>query len=244
VPHLVGHEFRWAVDRASVGRAIATGAIGAPRLVSLVQFVAFVADVATAMPRWWFDRAAGGGWLGASGSHVVDQVRTWLGDFEHVSATLPLVSDRPRDVAEDSFVVRFRLRNGVDGVLVQTAAAWDGGAGTGTTVVAGTEGTVGIDGDGAWLADRDGRRPLPVDDDLVLPAPPDVADDPRQRFTHLELGPYTRLCEVLRAGVEGRAMAAAVPVPTFEDGVAGMDVLDAVRASAAANGTLVVVPSR
>jgi hypothetical protein len=39
-------------------------------------------------------------------------------------------------------------------------------------------------------------------------------------------------------------MSAAVPVPTFADGVAGMDVLDAIRASAAANGTLVVVPSR
>jgi predicted dehydrogenase len=244
VTHLVGHEFRWAVDRASIGRAIAGGAIGTPRLVSLVQFVPLVADPAAGMPSWWFDRAAGGGWLGASGSHVVDQVRTWLGEFEHVSAALPLVSERPRDVAEDSFVVRFRLRNGVDGVLVQTAAAWDGGRGTGTTVVAGADGTVGIDGEGAWIADRAGRRPLPVDDDLVLPVATEPTDDPRHRYTHLELGPYTRLCEALRAGVEGRTPSAAVPVPTFADGVAGTDVLDAIRASAAANGTLVVVPSR
>jgi predicted dehydrogenase len=181
--------------------------------------------------------------LGASGSHVVDQVRTWLGEFEHVSATLPLVSERPREVAEDSFVVRFRMRNGVDGVLVQTAAAWDGGRGTGATVVAGSDGTLGIDGDGAWIADRAGRRPLPVDADLALPAA-EASDDPRHRFTHLELGPYTRLCEALRAGVEGRTPSTPVPVPTFDDGVAGMDVLDAIRASAAAGGTLVVVPSR
>ena len=34
------------------------------------------------IPSWWFDAAAGGGWLGASGSHVVDQVRVWLGEFD------------------------------------------------------------------------------------------------------------------------------------------------------------------
>src|SRR5262249_40426500 len=124
VTHLVGHEFRWAPDRATVARAIGDGRIGTPRLVTLSQFVPLVADPAAAMPSWWFDRARGGGWLGASGSHVIDQVRTWLGEFEHVSATLPTVSARGADAAEDSFVVRFRLRNGAEGVLVQTASAW------------------------------------------------------------------------------------------------------------------------
>ena len=236
VAHLVGHEFRWASERATVARAIARGAIGTPRLVSLVQFVPFVADPATRTPSWWFDAARGGGWLGASGSHVVDQVRTWVGEFAHVSATLPLVSDRA-GVAEDSFVVHFGLRDGAGGVLVQTAAAW---AAAGATAVAGTHGTVGIDGAQPWIADRDGRRPLDVPPDLVVPAPP-PSDDPRQRFTHLELGPYTKLCEVLRAGVDGRDHDAAVPVPTFADGVACIDVLDAIRASAAKGGTLVDV---
>jgi len=40
----------------------------------------------------------------------------WLGEFESVSAALGVVSARA-GVAEDSFTVRFRLRNGVDGVL-------------------------------------------------------------------------------------------------------------------------------
>jgi hypothetical protein len=55
------------------------------------------------------------------------------------------------------------------------------------------------------------------------------------------VGPYTRLCEVLRAGVEGRPADSPVPVPTFADGVACMEVLDAIRASAAAHGALVTV---
>jgi predicted dehydrogenase len=236
VCHLVGHEFRWASDRATVGRAIADGRIGEPRLATLVSYVPLVADPDTRTPPWWFDPAAGGGWLGASGSHVVDQIRTWLGELTEVSARLNVVSAR-EGVAEDSFTVRFRLASGAEGMLQQTAAAW--GPLAGMTRVAGSRGTVWIDGDEPWLADADGTRRLEVPADLVLPGPPGESHDPRHRFTHLELGPFTRLCEVLRAGVEGRPRPDSVPVPTFADGVAEMRVLDAIRASAADGGATV-----
>jgi hypothetical protein len=49
---------------------------------------------------------------------------------------------------------------------------------------------------------------------------------------------------VLRAGVEGRPLEAAVPVPTFADGFECMRVLDAVRTSAGSGGELVVVERR
>jgi len=238
VTHLVGHEFRWAPERAVAARAIAAGLVGEPRFVSLVQYVPLVADPEMRVPRWWFDPTAGGGWLGASGSHVVDQLRTWFGEFASVSATLSIVSDR-QGVAEDAFTVRFRMRNGVDGVLQQTAAAW--GPHAGMTRVAGTDGTLWTEGEAVWLADRSGSRVLPVPDDLTLPPAPAESGDPRHRFTHLELGPYTRLCEVLRAAVDGRPAGAAVPVPTFSDGVACMEVLDAIRASASAGGALVTL---
>src|SRR6476646_9605549 len=39
VTALVGHEFRWAPDRALAGRVIADGLIGEPRLATLVQYV-------------------------------------------------------------------------------------------------------------------------------------------------------------------------------------------------------------
>jgi predicted dehydrogenase len=236
VTHLVGHEFRWAPERAVAGRAIASGAIGEPRFASFVQYVPLVADPESKVPRWWFDVDAGGGWLGASGSHIVDQIRTWLGEFASVSAKLTVVSARD-EVAEDSFTVRFTLTSGVEGVLQQTAAAW--GPYGGITRVAGTDGTLWTEGESVWVADRDGASELPVPADLELPGAPEESDDPRHRFTHLELGPYTRLCEVLRAGVEGRPLDAPVPVPTFADGVACMDVLDAIRASAAADGAVV-----
>jgi predicted dehydrogenase len=241
VTHLVGHEFRWATERAVVGRAIAEGLIGEPRFVSSVQYVPLAADPDATLPPWWFEPGAGGGWLGASGSHVVDQVRTWLGEFDTLSATLDVVSDR--DVAaEDAFTIRFTLESGAVGVVQQTAGAW--GPPTGMTRVAGTAGTVWIDDGVAWIATRLGAEPLPVPPELVLPAAPEVSDDPRHRYTHLELGPYTRLCEVLRAGVEGRPVRAPVAVPTFADGFECMRVLDAVRASAIAGGELVPVRPR
>ena len=238
VGHLVGHEFRFAHERAVIGRAIADGRLGEVRVASLVQFVPLVADPLARVPPWWFDERAGGGWLGASGSHVVDQVRAWLGEFETVSARLGTVSDRP-DRAEDTFTVRFRLRSGVDGVLQQTAAAW--GPMAGLTRIAGTRATAWIDGTEAWIADAAGTRRLGIPPDLQLPDPPPVSDDPRHRFTHLELGPYTRLCQVLRAGVDGRPLSAAVPVPTFADGLAEMEVLDAIRASSRQEGAAVAV---
>ena len=239
VTHLVGHEFRWAPDRALVARAIADGAIGEPRTFSLVSYVPLVADPAAPVPEWWFDGLRGGGWLGASGSHVIDQVRTWMGEIASVSAALPTVSARTGS-AEDSFVVHLTTRSGARGVLQQTAASWSPGV-VGLTVVAGTDGTIEVTTDGVFCSDRSGRRELAVPADLSLPAPPSLSEDPRERYTHLELGPYTRLAEALRAGVEGRSVDSPVPLPTFVDGVAEMRVMDAIRRSAAADGAVTTV---
>jgi predicted dehydrogenase len=238
VTHLLGHEFRLAPERAVIGLAIADGQLGRVGLVTLVQLVPLVADPGARTPPWWFDPDAGGGWLGASGSHVVDQIRAWLGDFTEVSARLPVVSER-HAVAEDSFVVRFRLRGGADGVLAQTAAAW--GPMGGITRLAGSRASAWIDENEAWIADIDGVRRLEPPPELALPAGPPESDDPRHRFTHLELAPFTRLAEALRAGVEGRATPTVVPLATFADGVAAMRVLDAIRASAADEGRTVSV---
>ena len=232
---LVGHEFRWAPDRALVARALADGVVGEPRLATLVQYVPLVADPDARVPEWWFDDTRGGGWLGASGSHIVDQVRTWFGEIASVGATLPTVARRAG--AEDSFVVRLTTASGVEVVLQQTAASWRAGVAE-LTVVAGTDGTLELDGDGAWVSDRSGRRRLPVPDDLALPVGA-ASDDLRHRYTHLELGPYTLLCEALRARIDDRAAASVVPVPTFADGLACMRVLDAIRASAGSRGARV-----
>ena len=234
IVHLVGHEFRWTPDRALFARVVAEGLIGKPRLATLIQHMALVASPEARMPAWWFDEQAGGGWLGAHGSHIIDQVRTAVGEFVSLSATLPTVSARD-GVAEDSYAVRFQAANAVEGILQHTAGAW--GPMAGMTRVAGTEGTVWIESGTVKIADRNGTRDLTVPEDLILPPPPSA--EPGQRPAGVELGAFTRLCEVLRTAMDGKTPTTAVPIPTFADGVACMKVLDAIRESAAKGGALV-----
>jgi predicted dehydrogenase len=236
VVHMVAHEFRWLPDRALFGRAIAEGLIGEPRFLVFDQLIPFCADPATPLPKWWFDKASGGGWLGAGGSHLMDQIRAWLGEFATVSARLFLVSDREAEV-EDSYSLRFTMANGVEGSMQQSAGAW--GPSAALCRCAGTGGTVWIENGAVFVADRNGTRELPVPDDLALPpAPPPADPNSSRRMSHFEIGPFTRFCEALRAGIEGRETSSPVPVPTFRDGLASMRVLDAIRASAARGGAL------
>jgi predicted dehydrogenase len=235
---LVGHEFRFAEDRATIGVELRQGRIGEPRLISLVSFIPLLANPGTATPDWWFDRSRGGGWLGASGSHLVDQVRYWLGEFSEVSASLTVVSDR-RGAADDSFAIRFSLANGVQGIAQQSAGTW--GPPIDMTRVSGPRGSLWSDGAEAWASDAEGPRRLEVPSDLRLPPAPRPSDDPRHRFSHLELPPYTRLYEVLADLIEGRAPRGPIAPATVDDGVAEMVVLDAIRASAAASGERVSV---
>ena len=155
-----------------------------------------------------------------------------------IATTLPTVA--ARSGAEDSFVVRATSVSGVEIVLQQTAASWTAGV-SGLTMVAGTDGTLEVDAAGVWCSDRAGRHLLEPPADLELPVPPEASGDPRHRYTHLEVGPYTRLCEALRAGIEGSEAPTSVPVPTFADGLACMRVLDAIRASASAGGAVVSI---
>lgn len=237
VVHLVAHEFRWMPERALFGRAIAQGLIGDPRFLVMDQFIQFCADPETRLPKWWFDKESGGGWLGAGGSHLIDQIRMWLGEFESISANMMTVSERETE-ADDSYSLRFRLKNGVEGSMQQTAGAW----GPMATMVrcAGTKGTVWLEGGKVMVADKAGSRELPVPEDLLLPTAPPTADpNSSNRLSHLEIGPFTRLCEALRDAILQKQTSMAVKPATFRDGLASMQVIDAIRASAVQGGVLV-----
>jgi predicted dehydrogenase len=102
--------------------------------------------------------------------------------------------------------------------------------------IAGTKGTLWMDGSVVKVADRDGVRELPVPPNLVLPTPP-TSDSSKPAL--FGLPPFIRLCEAFRARIDGKSSHHAVPLPTFADGLACMQVLDAIRASAADQGALV-----
>lgn len=235
VVHLLGTEFRFAPGQALMARLVAAGAIGEPRLAMFLLHIPLLADPAAEVPDWWADSHQGGGWLGAHAAHVIDQVMITLGPFSGVSAALPVISAR-KATAEDSYLVHFRLANGVAGTLQATAADW--GPILSMSRVVGTGGTVWAEGDTVRLADAGGARRVDIPGDLILgPAEPPPADLLHTAYdllhsTGIDLGPYTRLAAVFHDRILGRPVADDPRPATFADGVATMAVLDAIRRSA------------
>jgi predicted dehydrogenase len=246
--HLLGTEFRFDTGQALLARAVQEGRIGDPRLALFLLHVPVLARADAQLPEWWADAEQGGGWLGAHGSQVIDQIRVTLGEFASVSVSVVNVADRAT-TADDGFVAHFVLRSGVAGVMQSTAA--DRGPMLVETRVVGTSGAAWIEGLGerVCVADDHGAHVLPIPDDLrtaPASAPPTEAleTDYERMIGHgLDLGASTRLAEHFLARVTG-APGPPGPAPaTFADGVAGMRVLDAMRRSARAGRTVDVAGS-
>jgi predicted dehydrogenase len=247
--HLLGTEFRFETAQALLARMVADGAIGEPRLATWLLHVGVLADATAEVPAWWADADAGGGWLGAHGSQVIDQIRATLGEFAEVSAALPRIVGRAM-TADDAFTVQFRLHSGVHGVMQSAFADW--GPPLFVTRITGAAGTLWLKGtpgtEAVWLADRRGARPVPVPDDLVTappdPPPPDALHTAYDRMIGLglEFGAYVRLAATFRDLILGRPVPAHPRAATFADGVADMAVLDAIRQSAAERRWVAVDP--
>ncbi len=236
IVHFLGTEFRFQTTQALAARAIKQGMIGTPKLATLIMNVPVLADPTGEVPSWWGDATDGGGWLGAYASHIIDQLRMTVGEITGVSASVSLLSARDWS-ADDTYTIHFRSESGCEGVLQSTASGW------GPPIVAtrfyGSRGTIGVVGNDVQLADASGTRVLDVPADLVtLPAEPAPADLMTTTYDHLhaggfDVGPYTRLFEVMRDRILGGPVVDDPPPATFADGVAGQRILDAVRRSSA-----------
>jgi predicted dehydrogenase len=243
IVHLLGTEFRFDTGQALLARAVRDGMIGEPKLALFLLHVPVLADPAAELPEWWGDAEQGGGWLGAHGSQVIDQVRVTLGEFAAVTATTINVAPRGT-TADDGFVVHFLMEAGAVGVMQSTAA--DRGPMLIDTRVIGSEGTAWIEGlgDVVWVADASGSHRLTVPDELLTDAaspPPSSALETtyEQMIGHgLDFGAYKRLAEHFMARITDTAAPPGPAPATFLDGVAGMAVLDAMRQSAAVRRTV------
>lgn len=243
VVHLLGTEFRFAPGQALLTRVVRSGAIGDPRFFLFVLRLPTLHDPAAVMPKWWDDAAQGGGWLGAHGTHVLDQVRTTIGDITRVSASLQTLSPRPM-TADDTYTVQFETADGATGLLHSSCAT--GGPFAVALEVTGTDGSAWAQGDDVWLDTGDGPTAVPPAADLpaVAPVPPpsDLLHTTYDMWhaSGMDLAPYTRLYEVMRDRVLGRDVAADPVAGTFADGVANQATVDAIRASSAAGGWVAV----
>jgi len=91
------------------------------------------------------------------------------------------------------------------------------------------------------FSDAGGTRTL----EPAGPPPLEVApsDEPGHQFSHIELGPAVTQASVFKAMVLDQPDPHPFVVPaTFTDGVRCMEVLDAVRRSAAEGGAVVGLP--
>ncbi len=246
IVHLLGTELRYEPGAALLARVVRSGAIGTPRLATILLHIPMLADATGdgAVPDWWGDPAQGGGWLGAHAPHVIDQLRTMLGEFAGVSASLPHVGAHPW-AAEDAYLAHFRTRSGAVGMM--EAVASDRGPMLFVTRVVGTHGTAWAEGPTVRVADAQGTREVALPTDLVVGAPEPPPGDllvsayDRLHAFGLEIGPYTKLAAIWRDLIEGRASDHDPAPATFADGVASMLVLDAIRSSANQGGTWITV---
>ena len=236
VVHLLGTEFRFAPGQALLTRTVRSGAIGDPRFFLFVLQLPTLHDPAAEMPAWWDDAAQGGGWLGAHGTHVIDQVRTTFGEITQVSAALETLSPRPM-TADDTYSVQFETAGGATGLLHSSCAT--GGQFVVATKVTGTTGSAWTQGDDVWIDTGAGATQVPAAADL----PPVVPIPPPGELLHttydmwhssgMDLAPYTRLYEVMRDRILGYEVRDDPVAGTFVDGVANQAVVDAIRASSA-----------
>jgi predicted dehydrogenase len=243
---LIDHELRFLPVRRRMREMIQAGELGRVRHAKAV-FRADSRARAEGAWSWWSDERAGGGVLGAIGSHVVDALLWMTGaQVSHVSATLAThVSERVdaesgalRRVTTDdeaSMLLNFadgEVTQGATGVVALSMV--EAGEPEHTVEVFGTEGALRVTregglwharvGEGAWREVETERAPL--------------AEGMRDNEWSRGFTLFSR--EIVAALAEGRASVEGAA--TFDDGHRTQLVLDAARA-AHASGWRVTVSS-
>ena len=235
---LIDHELRFLPARKLMRELILNGEVGRVRHARAV----FRADsrARTQSPwSWWSDERAGGGVLGAIGSHVVDALLWMTGArVSHVSAALAThVVERPEAESGEARRVTTddeanMLVNFEDGKLTERATGVvalsmiEAGEPEHTIEVFGSEGALRATRDGRLWRARVGEGAWSEVETESAPLAEGLRDNEWSRGFTL----FSR--EVVAALAEGRTTIEGAA--TFDDGHATQLVLDAARASHAA----------
>ncbi|MFN8534405.1 MAG: Gfo/Idh/MocA family oxidoreductase [Dehalococcoidia bacterium] len=238
LPNIVAFTLRhypWALE---VKRLVESGYLGQIRQIGITHFRADprsersmdVARAGGGLPpanrTWLHDADLGGGMLGAMGSHYVDIVRHFFGDYADLAARTTTwrtqlagaTGEEEAATAEDSFAILATLRNGAMMTLQFSAVAPV--AGDRRIEFVGSEGTIVIDGDFRMYTGRAGEplteQPIPAPDFSA-----DVASSHTPRFG--------RMIEKLISWIETGAEAS----PNIRDAQACQRVLDAIKTASA-----------
>ena len=229
--HIIGHELRFNPNRRVIKSLIDSGAIGDVRYLNIhnVSPTWGAADWRRAGD-WLLREDMGGGRLGASGSHMIDLMRFWLGDIGAVCGQVATMTPERFDkdtgapwraTADDHFCFTAEMRSGA---LCSVTVSFSGRYGAGNhTQIDGSEGAI-------MLAESDETL-------LVARAGEDYEDmtvrDHNADLPGIGQGiwnvSFVALMEELAAAIRERRHLAWGA--TFEDGHQCQIALDAIRQS-------------
>jgi predicted dehydrogenase len=237
--NLLVNQLRFVPDYLTLKHAVESGAIGQLKHGTFVLDAGVCIDRENVgVPDWWYDRATGGGWLRNLGSHLFDLVRYTIGEFEAVNASVEPADEFGLN-ADIAFNVLFRLQNGLQGVMQGCGSTFDAAQ---IIRVTGNRATAVVEpGGGVWLTTPRGREHYAMPGNYHLPAGfealPDSPNASRYEINHNRSGggaEYTALATTFRDAILGRK--GLVDAADFNDGVAHMQVLEAIEASVAQGG--------
>ncbi len=224
---LIDHELRFLPAVQAARARVAAGDIGEVRAAE-VRFIASGRADPQRQWDWWSDRAAGGGVLGAIGSHQIDLLRFVLADEVTQAQGLvqTFITQRPdaagvlRPVTSDDYTAAtLRFANGVAATLTATVVARTNEPLSVT--VYGSAGTLRFSG---------GKLFISSDDTFHDVTPPHTVELPAALSGEFPHG-TVYLGYALRAALAGQREAMA-PAATFADGLAIQQALDAIRGAA------------
>jgi len=230
---LIDHELRFDPTRRKLRDLVRQGYLGRLLHVNIQVESEFRLDAQRAWS-WWSDENAGGGILGAIGSHIVDAVRYTFGEVTRGRGDVrTMIPERPdaetraarRVTADDYAAFWLELEGGAPVSVVLTSVARSRLPGQ-TIAAHGTEGSLILEPSGKLYGRHGAEKEFA---DLSAPSPPFDASALKMPDTIWSRAFILYAAEMARALAAGRT---TVPdAATFDDGLRSQEVLDALRES-------------
>ena len=224
VVNVVNHEFRHYPSRETLTRTIRGGGLGRLEHIVIRDRIPGWARNPNRRIAWLTDKKRGGGYLGALGSHHIDQLILWGGPIRRVFCSLRTLAAEYGDAtpalreitADDTFTLLAQFESGARGIVDLFGGAQV--RGSGMEVFGSADSLAVLDGYRLGRPKQDGTfEDVPIPEDLALAPTPEVP----------LLAPFSVKVEMLRAAIQEGKPAS----PDFGEAVEIQKVLDAARLS-------------
>jgi predicted dehydrogenase len=229
IVHVVNHEFRHYPARAALTRRIQEGKLGHIEHIVIRERISGWARSPSRKLTWLTQKNRGGGYLGALGSHHVDQLLLWGGPIRRVLCSLRTLAAEPHEAspehrgitADDGFALLAEFAGGARAVV----DLFGGAHARGLTMEAHGSADALVLTDPYRLV-----RPLPdrTFEEVEIPADLRIEPTPEQPL----LAPFSVKVEMIRAAIQEGKPAS----PDFSAGLEIQQVLDAARRSDESGG--------